>query len=312
MELDNSSANEFRVCPLLYFESRIAEGTGLELKPKGNEVTPLDLGSRVHELEEEYYQELKGTPIQAYPPSENAALENEAQMIMAAYRAKYPVEQFEIVDVERTFKIQLPDLCPKCYSSQFVFSDVDDGDNHAWCSTCDFYFPKGRHIYIGKIDVVFRENGVLNIMDHKTQKRRSNSNHPKKWAAKDQASLYLWAASKIYEEEIGNFYVNVLQRPSDKLQEGPVFPERQKLERSKEQIEIAIRDLVFIADEIERYKSIFGNNLWPSNREACTDGTWGDCEFYLIHTYGRDPLILQEKYQAKTPYLKLGDVPILQ
>ena len=54
MLIDNSAANEFRTCPLMYFEKRVAEGTGLELKPVGNEVTPLDLGSRIHELLEEH------------------------------------------------------------------------------------------------------------------------------------------------------------------------------------------------------------------------------------------------------------------
>ena len=280
MEIDNSAANEFRTCPLLYFETRLAEGAGLEQKPNLDEVAPLDLGTRIHELLEEYYNKLRGTPIEPYPNSPNAPLELEAQMIMSAYEAKYPVEEFEIVDVERTFKVALP------------------GDN--------------QHIYTGKIDVTFRENGELNIMDHKSERRRSNSNHPKKWAARDQASLYLWAASKIYpNEEIGNFYVNILKRPSDKLQEGPIFPERQRLERTPSQIEIAVRDLVFIADEIERYKSMFGNELWPSNREACSSG-WGECDFYLPHTYGWSQEIREQKYQPKTPYLKLGDVPIIQ
>src|SRR6266581_155483 len=98
MLIDNSAANEFRTCPLLYFENRLAEGTGLELKPRLGEVTPLDLGSRIHELLEEWYKGMLVLP--GYPPSPNEALENEAQMIMAAYRAKYPVENFEIVDVE--------------------------------------------------------------------------------------------------------------------------------------------------------------------------------------------------------------------
>lgn len=306
--IDNSGCNTFRECPLKFFETYLAEGTGLEPKPQGNEVTPLDLGSRVHELQEEYYNELKGTSITPYPESPNGALEIEAQMIMAAYKAKYPMEQFEIVDVERTFRIALPELCPDCYSKNTVWYP---GDRDKQCQDCGKRFNCRNHIYTGKIDVTFRENGKLNIMDHKTEKRRSNSNHPKKWAARDQASLYLWAASKIYNEEIGNFYVNILKRPSDKLQEGPIFPERQRLERTPEQIEIAIRDLVFIADEIERYKSIFGNGLWPSNKEACSSG-YGECEYYLPHLYGWSDAIRQEKYQTKTPYLHLEGVPILQ
>lgn len=303
MEIDNSAANEFRTCPLLYFENREAEGTGLEPKPSQNEVTPLALGSRIHELLEEHY---KGAPYPVYHQSSNEALENEADIIMSAYKAKYPIENFEIVDVERTFKVKLPELCPKCYSR----ATVPYLENRE-CLQCNHVFSFRGHVYTGKIDVTFHENGLLNIMDHKSEKRRSNSNHPKKWAATDQASLYLWAASKIYQEEIGNLYVNILKRPSDKLQEGPIFPDRQRLERTQEQIDIAVRDIVFIADEIERYKSIFGKGLWPANRQACSINGW-DCSFYLPHTYGWSEEIRQQKFQAKTPYLKLGDVDIIQ
>jgi hypothetical protein len=286
MEIDNSAANEFRTCPLMYYEGRLAEGTGLEMKPKGNEVAPMDLGSRVHELLEEHYTEGLAFNIPLYPPSSNEVLEMEAQMIIAAYKAKYPQEEFEVVDVEKTFKVALPTYIGG-YESQY------------------------RHVYTGKIDVTFRQNNKLNIMDHKTEKRQGRGNDPKKWAARDQASLYLWAASKIYlNEEIGNFYVNVLRRPSEKFQEGPVFPERQRLERSAEQLEIAVRDLVFIADDIERYTRTFGDSLWPSNREECI--RFGECEFYLPHIYGWDPLIKEQRYQAKTPYLKLGDVTVIQ
>src|ERR1700676_5518600 len=216
MELDNSAANEFRTCPLLYFEGRLAEGTGLELKPRLGEVIPLDLGSRLHELLEEYYQDLKGTPIPPYPASENAALETEADMIMSAYKAKYPVEEFEIVDVERTFKVALPDLCPRCYT---LMGPLTFGDGHIemFCDNCQgSSVAPNRHVYTGKIDLTFRDDYKLSIIDHKSQKPTAASNHPKKWAARDQASLYLWAASKIYpNEEIGNFYVNILQRPKE-------------------------------------------------------------------------------------------------
>lgn len=304
MEIDNSAANEFRTCPLFYYQGRLKEGAGLELKPRPGEIGPYDLGTRIHELLEEHY-----SGREQYPASTNEALEIEAQMIIAAYKAKYPQEGFEIVDVERTFRIQLPVYCQSCYRP--ACQKVDGW----YCEKCVDPFQHHTpysHVYTGKIDLTFRENGKLNIMDAKSQKPRSSSNHPKKWAAKDQASLYLWAAEKIYGEEIGNFYVNVLQRPSGKLQEGPVFPERQRLERTKDQIEIAVRNIVIEADNIERYQRIFGDAEWPSNKEACTKGTWGDCEFYLPCTYGWDPLIREQKYQPKTPYLNLGGVPILQ
>jgi hypothetical protein len=94
------------------------------------------------------------------------------------------------------------------------------------------------------------------------------------------------------------------------MQEGPIFPDRQRLEREQGQIDLAIRDLVFIADEIERYEAIFGKELWPSNREACTN--FGECSFYLPHVFGWSTAIRREKYQAKTPYLQIEGIEVLR
>jgi hypothetical protein len=313
MEIDNSGANEFRTCPLLYFESWLAQGTGLEPKSLGNEVTPLALGSRIHELLEEHYNQVRPNPpdgYREYPSSLNEALENEAQMIIAAYKAKYPIEDFDIVDVERTFKVELPELCIFCYSSNTQDMHLHDDFR---CLNCYSLFKRRNHIYTGKIDVVFRnrENGMLNIMDHKSEKRRSNSNRPQKWAARDQASLYLWAAKAIYKEPIERFIVNILKRPSDKFIEPPIFPDRQKLERTPEQIEIAIRDIVFIADEIERYQRIFKDKVWPSVKEECDNGFY-QCNFYLPHVFGWSPDILREKFQPKTPYLQIEGIETIR
>lgn len=310
MEIDNSAANEFRACPLMYFESRLAQGTGLEPKVLDKEVSSLDIGTRVHELLECHYKDMAGYDGGAYVVPDNELLEVEAQMIFEGYKAKYPVEEFDIVDVERTFKVQLPDYCPQCYKQDFYVSD----GGMTYCDYCECApIELGRHIYTGKIDLTFRnrENGLLNIMDQKTEKRQSRSNSPQKWAARDQASLYLWAAKHIYNEPIERFTVNILKRPSPKFNEPPTFPDRQKLERTAEQIETAVRDIVFIADDIERYKKIFGNGTWPSNREVC-DNFYGQCDFYLPHTFGWSADILRERYQPKKEYLNLAGIPILQ
>jgi hypothetical protein len=306
MNIDNSRAAAFRTCPWMYYEMYERNGAGIEAIPQfGEGYSALEYGARVHERLEEKY---KGKLL--YPLHRNEALEIESEIMMQAYQAHYPDEQLDIVDVERTFKVQLPDLfCPRCWDTNFL---RDYNELTHYCAVCDYWFEKNRHVLIGKIDLTLRNEGKLDIWDHKTEKRGSKSNVPQKWGARDQASLYLWAAKKLYpNEEIGNFYVNVLTRQSEKGQVGPSFPERQKLERNDRAIEIAIRDIVVVADEIERYKRIFKDGEWPANRDRCYE--WTYCTYYQLHRYGEQiDEILKYKYQPKEEYLKLGGVPIIQ
>lgn len=228
----------------------------------------------MHELLEEYE---KGVLI--YPNSPNEALEIEAQVMMAAYKAQYPAEEWDIVDVERTLLVQL---------------------------------PNSHHIYAFKIDLIVRSHatGKLSIIDHKTQERTSKSNLPQKWAARDQATLYIWGARQYYKEEIENFILDILVRQSPAGQKPPSFPERQKLERTEKQIELAIRDIIYIADRIEDCEKLFGDGPWPANREECY--TWGQCEYYQLHTYGQSDEILSTKYQPRKEYLQIENIEVLR
>jgi hypothetical protein len=303
MLIDNSAASTFKECPWKYYEAYIRKS---ELIPKGDSYGPLDFGTRMHELLEEHY---KGE--NKYNAHENDVLEMEAQLMIEAYKARYPEEEWlELVDVEKSFQVQLPHYCFYCFSNDFV--DVGEADEAGRCNNCKQIFEKRYHIYTGKIDIVFRgHDGRLYIMDHKTEKRGAKSNLPQKWAEKDQASLYLWAAEKIYGEKPNNFIVNVLTRQSDKGMVGPSFPERQKLERSEANVEHAVRDIVYWAEQIERCISVFKDSPWPANRENCYG--WGPCEYSLLHGYGEDTeLIREHKFQTKKEYIFLEGVPILQ
>jgi hypothetical protein len=303
--IDNSKASQFRECAWKYYEMNERNGTGIEPVPiEAEGYSSLDYGGRIHERLEEYY---KG--ILKYPPHQNEILETEAEIMMQAYQARYPEALNNIIDVERTFKVQLPFYCPKCYNVVYK----PNGAIGAWCDNCNQLVFPGEHTLIGKIDLVLETDGVIDIWDHKTEKRGAKSNLPQKWGARDQASLYLWAAERLYPAyKVGNFYVNVLTRQSEKGQIGPSFPaERQKLERNQRAIDIAIRDIVLVADEIERYKTIFKDGEWPSNREMCYG--WGYCPYYQIHRYGEDPsLIIENRYQAKKEYLNFEGIPIIQ
>lgn len=266
-------ANTFRRCPYEYYEAYIRKIEPILRLEEG--YTALEFGNREHELQEEHY---KKVPILSlHPASSNASLEEEAQDMLREYLLHYPKEDFEVVDVEHNGIVQL---------------------------------PNSHHVYAFKRDLLVRKNEKLIAIDHKTEQRGSKSNLPQKWAARDQASLYIWATQQEYPNVEVEFWVNILQRRSPAGRVRPSFPERQKLERTKNQIEIAVRDIIYIADEIERMHDRFGDEPWPANRENCY--TWGYCDYYQPHTYGWSDEILKHKFQPKPEYLQIEGIEVLK
>lgn len=305
MIIDNSQMVAFETCPLLYFEKYVK---GIEFDWRARGVNAADFGSRMHELLEEHYLEMKGTPREPYPEHADEATELEAQLTMASYKNHWPVDNFTVLDVEKTFRIPLaPVRHIEC--GQPVIVEVGRrlaGDVY-FCPACDKETVAiiGPHEYCGKFDIILRDNetGMLSILDHKTESRRSWRNNPKAWAARSQATLYLWAAPQIYGEEFRDLIVNVLRRQSDKGQIGPEFPERQRIQRNAEQMELAVRDLIVIADRIEEYKVRFADAPWPADRNNCMEGNYS-CAFYDPHLMGWSDDLLRN-YRNTIPYLDL-------
>lgn len=275
MHLDNSGAKLFRFCPDAYKEKVLV---GIEKKLAFDAPNHLAFGTRIHSLLEDYYRTLKG---EVALPSEHSIDETEleAQEMFGLYRAHYPVESFVPVDVERTFKVE-------------VAAGIE---------------------YTGKMDLVFRdENGNLGLMDHKSEKRGGKGNLPQAWAARDQVSLYKRAGELLYNEPIHSIVINVLTRSSPKGQEPASF-RRDTLQRTKEQVEKAVGDLVYVARQIEQLKedrpvTFYPDGecndaaIWPQNRENCHN-MWA-CEYYGIHVMGRSPETLSQ-FQPTKPYLDL-------
>jgi hypothetical protein len=282
MEIDNSAAQAFRSCPWKYYESYRRNGRGIQPVPvKGENYSSLAYGGRVHEILEDYY---KAKVDALYVPRnlahENEKLEAEAQWTFEAYRAFYPNDNWEIVDVERTIKVALPD---------------------------------SPHVYTGKIDLFVRslDDGKYYIVDHKTEKRGSKSHIPQKLAMSDQCSLYLWAARKIYGIEEIEFFYNILTRPSAAGREGPSFRRTDPEYRNDKAIGIAVRDITLVADGIVRCVDKFQDNEWPANRQECYG--WGPCDYYWLHNYGEDVTeILKHKYQKREEYLFTEGLNIIQ
>lgn len=295
MRIDNTRCTTFQNCPLFYYE-RFEKN--LERIPFDS--SSLELGKRMHQLWEEHHRDLKGDPIEPYPSHTSDTVELEAQTIMAAYRNAYPVELFEVLDVERTFEVPLPDLCPVCFSDDTVPGEVTP--DSLCCNSCGAIFLQHRHSYIGKFDGIVRdaESGFCQVLEHKTEARSSKRNDPRAWAARTQASMYLWAAQQIYGEPFRCLLLNVARRPSEKGQCGPEFPPRQHIERSPEQLTEAVRNIVAIADQIETCQC---TGVWVPNRNQCF--TWYECDHYMAHTFGWSDELLKLKYRQAESYLDL-------
>lgn len=262
MRIDNSQAKLFFECPTKCHERY---DNNLELIARDTE--SLDFGTRWHELQAarnriQDAQHLHVTqPITIIEPR----LEAEAQATFQAYLQHYGEERREVVDVERTLVVPLND----------------------------------RHELAFKIDLLTRTGGALAITDYKTEKRGSSYNSPEWWAARSQVALYQWAAERFYREPIVALYLDVTTRSSPKGQEPPLF-NRQRLVRTIAQRETAVRNIIWIADQIEVMQR---EDFFPSNTEACMNFR-RKCDYWQLCHIGRTDANLR-LYRPATPYLDL-------
>ena len=284
MQLDNSAANAFRKCPLLYFETYVQRLQRVTVEPSA-----MDYGTRVHTLLAEKNHILKGeSDVQLSPEYPHPGLEAEAQAMVAAYNSFYPVDPFDIVDVERTFQVNLP--CPLCKSC-------------ADCN-CNVADVPGVHTYCGKFDAIVRlhSSGKLAILEHKTESRNSKMNTPEAWASRTQAQLYIWAAQQVYNEPIKGVILNILTRQSPKGQVGCSFRRDDNLLYDQSKLDEAIADIVWVADQIETCERL---GFWPAFREACVSPTGWACDFRDPHLIGWTEELKLVKFKEAEQYLSL-------
>ena len=262
MRISNSSLKTFWTCPTM-FQTIYIEGLQ---KPASSY---LQFGSRVHDLLQAYYIGMSPVGV-GYnpdpPPTLDPMLEAEAHAMMAAYRAHYPQEPFEVLETEKNFEIKLPGT---------------------------------EHILQGRCDMLVRDklSGQLQIFETKTESRGSKRNLPQSWVIRSQASLYIWAAQQIFQKPIDTVILNVCTRKSDKGQVGPGF-RRDNLHRSPQQISSAIKDAIWIADSLEKMQE---TQHFPRNTDSCCNERGYNCDFYSRCHMGSD-----EGLVSITPYSYLG------
>lgn len=273
MKIDNSQANAFWFCPQKWQE---VNQVGIQKKPSGD---ARDFGKAIHERLKKHFLSMAGVGYE-YPPDGSPEVSNEADEMLAAYVSHYPVEDFDVVEVERYFEVPLP---PSPVSGEI-------------------------HTYCGKRDGVVRDRntGRIRLLEHKSETRNSRNNLPAVWAARAQVSLYLYAGQLDYGEAFDDIILDVLTRRSPAGRISPVF-RRDNLQRSARQIELALQDITYVADQITMLQEKYGTSPWPRHTENCCKMGF-NCDFYLKHITmeGQHDLVTIEKYYVPTErYLDL-------
>lgn len=269
MKIDNSQFGTWWFCP-----QKWKERYENKLEPRVRDTNSLDFGTRMHQLLEERHK--GGEKI--FSQLNDEALEAEAQLTFEAYCAYYPEEPFEVVATEQYFEV------PLC------LEDCSDVVKH--------------HIYNGEFDAVVRmkDTGRLYLLETKTESRTSKSNTPEAWISRSQVGLYQWAAEEIYGEEFEGILLNVITRQSPKGNCAPIF-RRDHLHRSKDQQQDAVKNLIWVADQIE---SMQRSGFYPSNRNNCVAGYGWRCDYFSLHVEpeGRPPdELIQLNYKKAEEYL---------
>lgn len=257
LKLSNSAMEAFWKCPEFY---RLRYQLGLD-----KAATPdyLQFGQRFHSILQAHYTSLTGAGlgvIQAAPYL-SSELENEAQAMFQAYKSHYPQEDFEPIEFEKEFRIE------------------EEG-----------------YVYAGRIDMLVRRklSGKLAIFETKTENRNSKRNLPQAWTARHQASLYLWAAGKLYNQEIDGIILNVCTRGTAGKQIGPTF-RRDDLHRTPAQVEEALKSFKYVSDIIGDL-SMFDQDF-PRNTQNCVNDKGFGCEYFgRCHMGSDDGLVTIDPY----------------
>lgn len=280
MRIDSSQFRAFCNCPRQWQE---VYRNRVQRKPTGD---GKDFGKAVHERLEDHFVE-QGRNSQSLRPeyiqlergsraSSEAAFGSEVDEMMAAYAAHYPTEEFEVIDVERSYVLNL---------------------------------PNSSHEASGKLDAVVRANssattyqvGKLYVLEHKSEKRGSSENDPEGWASRPQVSIYQWAGEQLYGESIEGAIIDVLTRRSPGKRLPPTF-RRYTASRTAEQIREVLASLDWAATTIEAMAAKYGDDPWPANFNACKRGYFR-CDFFAPHIYGWTPEMRAKDFMEAEDYL---------
>lgn len=231
------------------------------------------------------------------PPEDDYRTLDRMIALIDAYGKQYPHEPFDIARLPdgRPF-IEVPFALP--------FAELDvDGDfavqnlaRQADGSISAVGTPEVRHIktlkvvFCGRIDLAYRINNSLYILDHKTASIATNM---AEFVLSHQFQGYTWAAETILKEPVSAVVINrmVIRKPS---RTGEAFAfDRQVNATQRGLVEEWKHDILHIlADFIEMVR----RGYMPKHTQWCVN-KFGTCQFHKVCSLGDAADALSEQRQ---------------
>lgn len=287
--IDNSSLERFTTCPrsAQYYIEKKREGI--------EEREGLGFGKRIHQILEARYM----LHPNVLDPETGNAMRSTAERVFAdwvpgdgsfrtlstamgfidAYNATYPVEAFHTLDLPNGRKgVEVPFAIPLCSL---------DVEGHPI-----------KVIWTGRIDLIYKREERVYIMDHKTTSMMGPT-YFKEFELSSQVFGYVWAVQKLLGVTIDGFCVNAL-----------AFRKPTKTGKALELLRhIVPIDQSLVAEWEHDTQTIIGDlvnnavrNDWPKHTKWCV-GKYGVCEYAAIcglPTNQRDVLLQSNMFRDVT------------
>lgn len=266
---DASKINEFRSCPQKFY-NRYVKGLTTE-----DTSYHLDFGIGIHKALEHFYlgtffdeieynspysksgKLLRGFVafLECFPQHKEQGYKTRISglELLAAYAKKYQNESFDILDVERSFLL-----------------DMDT-----------FY-------YVGRMDLVIRENNRTMPQDHKTTSR-FGPQFEQQFKIDTQITGYITAVRRLIDERCNSGVINALRvTKTIDINESFLRKMTSRAEWELEQWEYELRETANQIIELTKNP----NGLWARDGQRCYDYN-SPCPFYtlcLTHPNGRQAI----------------------
>lgn len=312
--IDNSSLEKFTTCP------RSAQYYICSKRESSDERIALGFGKRIHTILEARYKHNVNV-IQAGPddiPGITPEIGTSARMfataqaafadfsapeeefrnfstaidLITAYNAYHPIEAFEVVKlpdgrpaIEVPFAVPLGEIEVK----HELLVRAPDG------TVSSKYIDKLKIIHTGKIDMLFRREGRIYIMDHKTTSMMGPG-YFKEFDLSSQVMAYIWAASTLLGQPVSGFVVNALAvRKQTKTGKRFEF-ERYPIPADQDLVNEWVEDTLYIcSDMVEMAK----RGYFPKHTKWCV-GKYGTCPYAqvcILPRHSRETMLMSGNFK---------------